>query len=73
MNDDEVKQALGNQVRKFREARGITQERLAELSGVDSRQIQRIESGNTNARITTVYRISQAFHCGVDDLIRGEG
>ena len=72
MNDDKVKQALGNQVRRFREARGITQEKLAELSNVDSRQIQRIETGNTDARITTVYKISEAFNCRIDDLTRIE-
>lgn len=73
MNDDEVKHALGSQVRRFRVARGMTQEELAELSQVDSRQIQRIETGNTNARIATVYKISVAFDCKIDDLVQAEG
>ncbi|WP_372013183.1 helix-turn-helix domain-containing protein [Pseudoxanthomonas sp. 10H] len=40
----------GPQVRRFREARGWSQEHLAEAAGISLRTVQRIERGGTAAR-----------------------
>ena len=67
---------LGRRVRTLREAQHLTQEKLAEMSGLSRNQIQNIEGnrGNQkgangqptpgNARLDTVFRLANAL--GVD-------
>jgi len=50
-------------------ARGITQERLAELVNLNIRNVQKIEAGETNVLITTHARIRRALACSADKLI----
>lgn len=41
----------------------MTQERLAELTGLHLRSLQKIEAGDINVLITTVQRIQKALDC----------
>lgn len=59
----QLKQFGGN-LRRLRSERAMTQERLAELSELNIRTIQKIEAGQTNILITTASRIIKAL--GVD-------
>ena len=54
---------LGANIRRERVAAGMTQERLAELSDLNLRTVQKIEAGNINILITTVLRIRKAIQC----------
>lgn len=54
---------LGAAVRRERNAREMTQERLAELTGLHLRSLQKIEAGDINVLITTVQRIQKALDC----------
>lgn len=54
---------LGANLRRERSAKGITQERLAELSGLNPRTIQKIEAGELNIVITTLMRLRRALRC----------
>ena len=54
---------LGANIRRERVARGITQERLAELADLNLRTIQKIEAGCINILVTTVVRIQRALAC----------
>jgi transcriptional regulator with XRE-family HTH domain len=56
-------QSFGSNVRRLRTARGMTQEKLAELSDLNIRTIQKIEAGQTNILITTAARIQKALAC----------
>ncbi len=47
----------------------ITQERLAELADLNLRTIQKIEAGNINILITTVFRIQRALACPWTSLL----
>ena len=60
--EKELKQFGGN-VRQERLSRKITQEKLAELSRLNVRTIQKIEAGQTNILITTAKRIQKAIGC----------
>lgn len=44
-------------------ARGVTQERLAELADLNIRTLQKIEAGETNILLTTVLRLQRALGC----------
>jgi len=56
-------QVFGANVRRLRTARGVTQERLAELTDLNIRTVQKIEAGQTNILITTAARIQKALAC----------
>jgi DNA-binding XRE family transcriptional regulator len=49
-----------------------TQERLAEIVGLNIRNIQKIEAGETNVLITTAIRIRKALGCSAEKLISRE-
>jgi len=52
-------------------SRSITQERLAEMTDLNLRTIQKIEAGRLNILITTVVRIQKALNCPWKTLISG--
>jgi transcriptional regulator with XRE-family HTH domain len=52
---------FGIKVRAARQARGWTQEELAERSGMAAVQISRVERGVREVRLTTLLRIARAL------------
>ena len=54
---------LGANLRRERSARRITQERLAELTDLNTRTIQKIEAGQINILVTTLRRLKYAVRC----------
>ena len=68
-NEKKILADLGANVRRERTARGITQEKLAELADLNIRTIQKIESGELNVLITTLIRIQRGLGCKWNRLI----
>lgn len=60
---------FGANLRRERTARGITQEKLAELADLNIRTLQKIEAGQTNILITTAVRLRDALGCALESLI----
>lgn len=59
-------------LKKIREATGLSQAKLAERSGVNVRMIQHYEQGAKDinaAAALTVYRLAQALDCTVEELL----
>jgi len=54
---------FGRNVRRLRHERRLTQEKLAELTELNIRTVQKIEAGDTNILITTAARIQKALAC----------
>ena len=44
-------------------ARGLTQERLAELADLNPRTVQKIEAGDITILVTTLLRLRAAIGC----------
>ena len=63
-------QDFGANVRRERNARSMTQERLAELADLNIRTVQKIEAGEINILLTTVLRIREALGCAWTKLAR---
>jgi len=61
---------FGDNVRRERTARGLTQEKLAELVDLNLRTVQKIEAGQTNILLTTAIRFREALQCPWDRLLR---
>ena len=57
----EVAFALGVQFIEARQARGLTQRELSEISGVDQADISRIERGAGNPTEATLQRLAEAL------------
>ena len=55
--------ALGANLRRERTARGLTQERLAELADLNPRTVQKIEAGDITILVTTLQRLRAALGC----------
>jgi transcriptional regulator with XRE-family HTH domain len=55
--------AFGANVRRQRTAKGMTQEKLAELADLNIRTVQKIEAGEINVLVTTAMRIHNALGC----------
>jgi transcriptional regulator with XRE-family HTH domain len=60
---------FGQNLRRERTARKITQEKLAELAHLNIRTVQKIEAGQTNILITTAKRIQIAIGCTWESLL----
>ena len=64
------KQALGLRIKEFREKRKYTQEKLAELSGIDPKHLSRIENGRNYPSIETLERIADNLNVSFEDIFR---
>lgn len=64
--------AFGENLRTIRVSKGISQEDLANDADIPINQIGRIERGEINTTISTVYAISKALQLDILDLFRIE-
>ena len=62
---------LGLNVRKRREARALTQEKLAERAGLDATYISGIERGLRNPGIKNVAKLAKALGLSTAELCKG--
>ena len=65
------KSTIADNIKKYRNKMGVSQDRLSKLADVTYNTIIKIESGaNTNPTIETLAKIAKALSVGVDDLIK---
>jgi transcriptional regulator with XRE-family HTH domain len=64
---------LGRNVRKLREQMSprLSQERLADITGLHRTEIGKIEQGQVDPRLTTLHLVAHALDATVDDLAKG--
>lgn len=60
--------AFGGNLRTLRKSKGLSMEKLAQISGVEYSQIFEIEHGNINTTISTVYAISKGLGISYKEL-----
>ncbi len=63
---------LGERIRRWRLARGMTQEQLAEAAGLTQSGLMRVESGQTNPQLASLQGIASALRCSVRELFCGK-
>lgn len=63
------KNLLDPRIKELRKQKGMSQELLAEESGLSLRTIQRIENGETNPTGESLKRLSNALNVNPDELI----
>ncbi len=61
--------AFGEKVRKIRKEKGLSQEALADLAGIDRSYMGHIERGDQNITLTKIHQIADALEVPVINLI----
>jgi transcriptional regulator with XRE-family HTH domain len=69
---DETSLNLATNVRRLREKRALTQQELAELSGVPRPTIANLESGTANPTLSVLLRVADTLAASVEELVRPE-
>lgn len=68
MKDDAKK--LGENLKKIRTKKNITQTELAKTLGVDKSFVSNIENGKTNPTLSTITNIAGALGVSSNDLLK---
>ena len=66
----DMRRLVGRNVRRAREAKGWSQERLAEESGFTQQYISGLENGRRNPTIVSIYEMAQALGLGHVTLVQ---
>lgn len=69
MEQAELLALTGKIIRKKRKAKGLSQERLAEIANLHPTYISNIEQGKVNASIFTFYQLSNALQVEFAELL----
>ncbi len=62
----DMRKLVGQNVKRIRLAKGLTQERFAELSGLSQQYLSDLERGKRNPTVVTLYELATAL--GVDHV-----
>lgn len=61
---------VGDQIRKFREKKKLSQTELAELIGKDRQYLYKIEKGKVTSNVFTIALIASALDISLADLVK---
>ena len=62
---------ISKNIKKLRQAKGLSQDRLSKLADVSYNSIIKLETGGiTNPTIDTLQKIANVFGVSVDDLLK---
>jgi len=65
-----LEQAIGREVRRFREKLGLTISELAKSAGISAGMLSKIENGSTSPSLSSLQALSKALHVPVTALFR---
>ena len=66
----DIRRSVGENVRRYREAAGLSQEGLAARIGVDQGYVSKLEAGQRNPTIVTVWHVAKALDVKPSDLFQ---
>jgi transcriptional regulator with XRE-family HTH domain len=61
LRDTSAMTILAHNVRKYRDAKKLSQEALANLAGVERSQVSRIERGILNTSVSVIFTLARAL------------
>ena len=62
-------QVMGNEIKKVRKARKLSQDNLARYAGIDRSYMGRIERGQVNVTVKLAYQIAEVLGCPVNKIL----
>lgn len=69
----DIAKVVGKRIRNYRIAQGLSQEKLAELSGCHPTYIGQIERGEKNATVESIEKIATALNVSLSTLFEKLG
>lgn len=66
----DMRRLVGQNFARLRAERGMTQEKVAELSGLSQQYISGLERGGRNPTVVTLFEISQALGVNYIELLK---
>lgn len=73
IRDQEIINAFGKRVKELREQRGLSVDVLAAQANIEFRQLYRVENGEVNPSISTVYAIAKGLEIPFKELMDLDG
>lgn len=73
MDETDLKVTIGENVRRFRKARGLTQEALAEQVGREPSAISHIERADRLMGVELLVLLADVFSVSIDSIVRPAG
>ncbi len=67
-----IKELFGKRIKELRKEKNLTQEQLAEMINIDTRNIVKIENAQTFPRIQTLEKIVEVLDVDISDIFRNE-
>ncbi len=64
----DIKDLLGKRIKELRKEKNLTQEKLAELIDIDTRNIIKLENGETFPRLKTLEKLLEVFQISISEL-----
>ena len=65
----DIAKLLGNKIKLARVEKDMTQSKLGLMTNIDSSHVGRIERGEVNVSVETLYRIADAHGCTAAELL----
>lgn len=69
---DNINRIIGNNLNKYRKSKGLSLEKVSEMTGVSKGMIGQIERGETNPSISTLWKIANGLHISSTSLFEEE-
>lgn len=66
---DDAQTFLAKNIKDLREARGLTQQQLADMSGIPRPTWANLESGSANPTLSVLVKVASTLHVPIEELI----
>ncbi len=68
--NEKILKSIGDNIRKIRDSKNISQQELADHSNVAKSTIHRIENGKLNPSIVTIIKICDFLEINIEQIIK---
>lgn len=65
----ELFKSIGRTLAQRREAKGLTQDQVAEALGIGTEAVSRMERGITMPTVQRLAELAEVYECGIDELL----
>lgn len=72
MRDNELLYKLGQRLQELRKSKSLTLQELEAMTNIDNSNLSKYEAGSVNPKLTTLYKLSQAFGITLSELVKIE-
>ncbi|MDC1395610.1 helix-turn-helix domain-containing protein [Bacteroidia bacterium] len=66
----DIKLRLGVRIKQLRREKGVSQEKLSEIAGLDRTYMTDIENGKRNVSIVVLEKLAMAFKFSLSELLK---